>query len=87
MTMPRVVAISQPGQRRAIQKVADLFTGFSLITRRRGRWHQATAIGHRPPLNGATGCWFDRANTYIMRKGGITGRTACCLASPFEILC
>jgi hypothetical protein len=28
MTMPGVVAISQPGQRRAIQKVADLFTGF-----------------------------------------------------------
>jgi hypothetical protein len=33
--MPRVVAISQHGQQRAIQKVADLFTGFSLIIRRR----------------------------------------------------
>jgi hypothetical protein len=73
-----------------MQKVADLFTGFSLITRRRGRWRQATAVGYRPPLgqtplragtgNGATGCWFDRANTYIMRNWGITGRTACCLA-------
>jgi hypothetical protein len=29
MTMPRVVAISQHSQQRAIQKVADLFTGFS----------------------------------------------------------
>jgi hypothetical protein len=45
MTMPRVVAISQHGQRRTIQKVADLLTGFSLIIRRRGRWRQATAVG------------------------------------------
>src|SRR5438477_4640735 len=45
MTMPRVVAISQHAQQRAIQKVADLFTGFSLIFRRPGRWHQATAVG------------------------------------------
>jgi hypothetical protein len=28
-----------------MQKVADLFTGFSLITHRRGRWRQATAVG------------------------------------------
>jgi len=48
MTMPRVVAISQHAQQRAIQKVADLFTGFSLIFRRPGRWHQATAVGAKP---------------------------------------
>src|SRR5437762_11193285 len=48
MTMPRVVAISQHAQQRAIQKVADLFTGFSLIVRRPGRWHQATAVGAKP---------------------------------------
>jgi len=30
-----------------MQKVADLFTGFSLIIRRHGRWHQATAVGQK----------------------------------------